>query len=277
MLATQYQSAKLLILANTYPVPSAKYIETNCVAAVTDDGKMRRLFPIPYRLLDDPEQKFKKWQWIEAKIVKASNDHRPESYRLDVDSIQTIDAPIPTTRNWSLRLPILEPHIVSDPDALEDRRSDSDIGATLGVIRTSRLLGLDIVTVEDPEWSEEEFDKLRQDGLFASETVRQRPPLRKLPYRFYYRYECDTADGTKAYRHMITDWEVGALYWRCQRDYGLQWERYLRIKLEEQMEEKEMFFLLGTMHRFPSNWLIVSIIYPPKGASDAPRQISFGL
>ena len=41
---------RVLILAKTYPSPSAHHIETSCVAGITEAGQMRRLFPVPYRL-----------------------------------------------------------------------------------------------------------------------------------------------------------------------------------------------------------------------------------
>jgi hypothetical protein len=31
-------------------------------------------------------------------------------------------------------------------------------------------------------------------------------------------------------------------------------------------------FLMGTIHRFPNQWLIVSLIYPPKLPTEPPRQ-----
>ena len=75
---------RLLILTKTYPSPSAKYRETTCVAAINEDGEMRRLFPIPFRFLDGTQQ-FRKWEWIEATAMPPSDDHRPESRRIDVD------------------------------------------------------------------------------------------------------------------------------------------------------------------------------------------------
>ena len=56
----------LLILMKTYLSPSSQYRETTCVAAVNSQGDMRRLFPVPYRLLTGDAQ-FKKWEWITAR------------------------------------------------------------------------------------------------------------------------------------------------------------------------------------------------------------------
>ena len=77
---------ELLILTRSLSSPSAKYRETTCVAAVNRQGEMRRLFPVPYRLLEGKAQ-FQKWEWINARLTLPGSDHRPESRRLDADSI----------------------------------------------------------------------------------------------------------------------------------------------------------------------------------------------
>lgn len=155
-----------------------------------------------------------------------------------------------------------EPHIVKHVIALEQRRQTTQ--QTLGIVRPVRLLGLDITPVENTAWTDEEKASLLREGLFDSNEVRTRPPLRKLPYTFHYRYECATPDGMEEYRHMITDWEAGALYWNCQRDYGRNWEQPFRKKLEEEFGQKDLLFLMGTVHRFPDRWLIIGLIYPPR-------------
>src|SRR3546814_4272914 len=60
---------RILILCKTYPSPSGKHSETSCVAGMTEEGSLIRLFPVPFRAIRD-EQKFKKWQWISAQIYK---------------------------------------------------------------------------------------------------------------------------------------------------------------------------------------------------------------
>lgn len=86
------RKARILILCKTYPSPSAQYSETSCVAGIEEDGKLIRLYPVPFRLIADTA-KFKKWQWITAQIEKAKKDHRSESHRI---------ASIPSS--WTRRL-----------------------------------------------------------------------------------------------------------------------------------------------------------------------------
>ena len=78
---------RILILCKTYPSPSARYVETSCVAGMTDDGRLIRLFPVPFRLVED-DQQFKKWQWITARVRRAQDDARTESHRVSVDTIE---------------------------------------------------------------------------------------------------------------------------------------------------------------------------------------------
>jgi hypothetical protein len=85
---------RVLILCKTYPSPSAKYAETSCVAGMTEDGQLIRLYPVPFRLVSD-DQQFKKWQWITARFEKARDDHRPESHRVFVDTIECDAEPLP--------------------------------------------------------------------------------------------------------------------------------------------------------------------------------------
>jgi len=79
--------ANILILCKTYPSPSKRYAETSCVAGMEETGRLIRLYPVPFRFLTE-EQKFRKWQWINARIEKTRDDHRPESHRIYVDDLE---------------------------------------------------------------------------------------------------------------------------------------------------------------------------------------------
>lgn len=59
---------RILITVKTYPTLSKKYGETVCTAGVREDGTWVRLYPIPFRRLDQ-EQQFKKYDWIECHVL----------------------------------------------------------------------------------------------------------------------------------------------------------------------------------------------------------------
>jgi hypothetical protein len=82
---TAWNTKRLLITVRTYPVPAQKTIEASCTGGVTRDGKWMRLFPVPYRFLDE-DKRFAKWQWIDVNVIKAPSDARPESFKLNPDT-----------------------------------------------------------------------------------------------------------------------------------------------------------------------------------------------
>ncbi len=261
-MSSEFFTEDVLILTKTYPTPSKQYRETTCVAGVTREGMMRRLFPIPFRLLQGEDQ-FKRWEWVRVKLSTKTSDRRPESRKIETDSIIRLREEVDTSDGWVKRLAVIRPHVVSDPDALEERRKTSK--ETLGLVEPSRCIALEITSAESADWTEDELAKLSADGLFDSADVRNRTELRKVPYDFRYRYECITADGSKEFRHKVTDWEFGALYWNCMRRHGPSgWESAFRDKVERDFfTKRRLAFLLGTMLAHPHRWLIVGVIYPP--------------
>ena len=273
-MTAEANAERLLILTKTYPTPSTKYRETTCVAAVTHSGSMRRLFPVPFRLLQGAQQ-FQKWEWIEAKITKANRDHRPESYKIDVDTIVRGGERIGTENAWSERRTWITPHIVGSYEELERRRQDT--GETLGFLRPSRFVRLEISPVREKDWTEKDKANLLQDGLFDNNAVRSRPPLEKLPYDFHYLYEDESSVRDTVLKHKITDWEVGALFRHCYGRHGDQWEAPFRQKLEDDFSKKDLLFLMGTVHRFRDQWLIVGLFYPPHQPKNRQEQLALAL
>ncbi|TBH59777.1 hypothetical protein ELG65_15875 [Rhizobium leguminosarum] len=256
--------ARILILCKTYPSPSGKYAETTCVAGMDESGKLVRLFPVPFRLVAK-DQQFKKWQWIRAKVEKAKRDHRPESLTIKVDTIEGGDI-VPTGKDWGERRRLLSPiEVYSHFDAIEAARQVRSL--SLALLKPSRIIGLEIEAVSDPEWTDEELAKLvqkqKQGGLFDDDDKPSIRTLRKLPFDFYYRYECHEGNVAKVFRHKLVDWEVGALYWKCYLARGADWERYFREQLEKKIPSKDLTLLVGNQHRFQDQWLIISLIYPP--------------
>lgn len=88
-----FEKKRALIVVRTYPTPAKQGIEVSCTAAITDKGEWLRLFPIPYRFLTADRQ-FRKYQWIEVEVSKASRDARVESYKIENNSIKILSEPI---------------------------------------------------------------------------------------------------------------------------------------------------------------------------------------
>ena len=268
---------RVLILCKTYPSPSARYVETSCVAGISEVGELMRLYPVPFRLIQD-ERQFRKWQWIGARLFKSNTDSRPESYKIYVDTISCDPDILFTKDNWQERRKWVEKLPIFDSfEAIEARRLKS--GQSLALLRPKRILGLEIEESVKPDWTEEEKQKLlqlqAQTELFQEdEEAKQLRLLKKIPHDFYYRYEAEGSGGVIEHRHKLVDWEVGALYWNCRRSYGTNWESKFRQKLEFELTGKDLILMLGNMHRFQNQWLAVSLIYPPRQRPEGERQQS---
>jgi hypothetical protein len=140
------RKARILVLCKTYPSPSGKHVETSCVAGMEVNGRLLRLFPIPFRFIEDDKQ-FKKWQWITARIEKARNDHRAESHKVFIDTILRDGEPISTRAGWRLRRDqIRKMPTFDDFVALDAARVTG--GVTLGLLQPSRVLALEITPTD---------------------------------------------------------------------------------------------------------------------------------
>ena len=262
--------ARILILCKTYPSPSSKYSETSCVAGMEDNGKLIRLYPVPFRLLTQ-DQKFKKWQWIEARVEKARDDHRPESHRIYVDDLVTGDE-ISARQNWLGRLEAITKLPVYDSfEALEAAREKDRI--SLGLLRPQRLVDLEVREEKGKVWTREELDKLMREqaqGNLFEETAGTLCLLQKMPFSFYYHYECEGPSGRQRHVHKIVDWEACQLFRKVWRSHGKErWQTPFRAKLLDEFSRRDLVFLMGNMHRHRHQWLIVSLIYPPRQPQQA--------
>ena len=224
------------------------------------------MYPVPFRLIEEG-QKFRKWQWIDVRVEKANKDHRTESHKLFVDTITCGDV-IDTKKQWEARWPWIEklPTFTNFDDIEVDR---IETGLSLALMRPKQVMSLEIVEARKAEWTDEEREKLlryeMQGQLFSdTEVKKMTQTLRKVPFDFYYRYICDTPVGEKVFKHKIVDWEAGVLFWHCCQSHAADWERPFRAKLEEELTSKDLMFFMGNQHRFQDQWLIVSLIYPPK-------------
>lgn len=270
---------RILILCKTYPSPSSKYAETSCVAGMTEEGQLIRLYPVPFRLISD-DQQFRKWQWVEARIEHAHNDRRPESHKIYVDTIECDPAPLKAGKDgWPYRMELLSKlPIFEDFAAVETARQDRSV--TLALLRPKRIVGLEIKPTKNPDWTDDEKAKLiqlqKQVGLFdEAEISTEIKLLEKLPFDFHYNYECEVDGKTISYKHKLVDWEVGALYRRLRKQFGATgWEEPFRAKYEKELPARDLLLLLGTIHRFPDQWLAVSVICPPKPQSEDLNQVA---
>ena len=253
------ETKRVLVVVRTYPTPAKTGVEVSCTAGITDTGEWIRLFPIPYRFLD-ADKRFTKYHWITVNATRAKNDPRPESYRIDQDSIRIVSVVGPE-RGWKARRAIIDP-LVSHCLCCLKRAWDANKFPTLGLFRPKTIARL-MIQADSPTWTTEQLQMLRQGSLAfqnAPETE-----LEKVPYVFKYEFRCDH-DDCKGHKLSCTDWEMGAAWRRWRHEYGAnRWEEKFRETWERKMLDKyDTHFFVGTVNNHPREWIIVGLFYPPR-------------
>ena len=253
-----YEPTPVLIAVKTYPLPSRSYGELVCTAGITRTGDWVRLYPVDFRYRP-PEQQFSKYQWIEVGLLPhgSGNDSRKESRKPDLESIRLLGPPLSPEDNWRDRRRVIDPlpvHTMNQLKALheEDRTS-------LGIVRPSKILDLKIEPNTEawkPEWQA----ALKQFRMFGPQPL----PLRKIPFKFSYVFECQDSD--KPHNAMIEDWELGVLWLREVERLGNEYDaaESVRQKFFDEMcgSSKETKFFVGTV--FPYNtWVVIGVFWPP--------------
>lgn len=257
------ETKRALIVVRTYPVPDALGIESSCTAAITDKGEWLRMFPVPWRLLNQT-QRFRKYQWVEVAVAKALEDSRAESYRLSPDGIEIHSEPLSTAQAWRARKEIVFP-MKSHCLCCLARQRDEQQSPTLGVIKPATITRLRITPAEPSEWTPAELAMLRQQHLFAEAPKQE---LEKIPFVFRYEFRCPEATCT-GHSCMCTDWEMGESYRSWRARYGDNWQEKFRQRYEiEMIHRNDTHFFVGTVAAHPHRWIIIGLFYPPLELDD---------
>ncbi len=260
---------RVLITVKTYPTLSRKYGETVCTAGIREDGSWMRIYPVPFRRLDDPEQ-YSKYDWIEADFNSSRSDQRPETFHPKDLAALRPKGSINTTDGWRERRALVlgRGRVYDRLDPLLQGAKNNQL--SLATFRPTKIRDF-VWESADRDWDPEKVaamrDRSRQGELFSEESWRQTFELiPKLPYDFSYRFE--DADGRVSELQVI-DWECGQLYWKCLFRHGdekIACEK-VREKFLDYFQKRDLHFFLGTMQQFhgysPNPWIIVGVFYPP--------------
>lgn len=261
---------RILITVKTYPTLSTTYGETVCTAGIREDGSWVRLYPVPFRRLNEAQQ-YSKYDWIECRLQQNQKDPRPESFRpLDPAELVPV-AHMDTADVWRERRQLIlnKARVYTRLEELIAGAKDNRL--SLAVFKPARILGF-VWEEEEREWNANKLRQMRnmynQMDMFEDnawrETFRIIP---KLPYSFSYRFE--DADG-RASKMQILDWEVGALFWNCMKSCGndekLALEK-VRAKYLDDFVAKDLHFFLGTTQQFhfvaPNPWVVIGVFPIP--------------
>jgi hypothetical protein len=249
-------TSEAVILVKASPQVGRKHGETVCCAGVNDNGEWVRLYPVTFRTLDQASR-FRRWDRIRFRWHKPKDDPRPESLRVDHQSIEIVGELRQRERLNSLQ------HL--EVTSLDKLRAE---GKTLALLRP-RDLKFSIEKKPDAVFAEEQkkfAEFAAQADLFNSSPL---IPYQPCPHIFKYSYVTD--DGQR--EGTCQDWETDATFYNLSRHYGepKALEHMQRV-FGEEYPSKGMVFAMGTHSLYPDTWLINGII-----RLDEVRQMSLGL
>jgi hypothetical protein len=251
---------RVLITVKAYPNPSKKYGETVCCAGIDMDTlQWVRLYPIPYRDLDE-SQKFKKYTVIEVRCWKAPDDHRAESYKIDSGSIRLLSHfDTQKDKRWDSRKKIVFPTVsLSFCKILEETAIEKSLGA---------FKPTDI----DFQWKKsqrEDEDSRQACYTQLSFWDKTKKAIEQIPFDFYYYFKCFGEPSCAGHQLPIIDWEIGQAYRDWRHKYQTQ-ELLLQMIRQKWLgticsAKRDVYFYVGNMQRFRDQFMVLGVFYPPK-------------
>jgi hypothetical protein len=250
------ETKRVLITVKAYPNPSKTYGETVCCAGIDIDTlQWIRLYPIPFRDLDS-SQKFKKYTIISIRCWKAPDDHRIESYKIDMDSIELLSY-LDTKGNWESRKKFVLPTVsASFCNILEDTAENKSLG-------TFKPCDIDFY------WKKASLEsEAKREACYAQLSFfdTRKEAIEQIPFDFYYQFKCYGRENCPGHILPIIDWEIGQAYrdWR----YKYKPQELLLQKIKERWldricsEKNDVYFYVGNMKRFHDQFMVLGVFYP---------------
>ena len=266
----EVQKEQILVTVKTYPTLSKKYGELVCTAGVREDGSWVRIYPVPFRRLDENEQ-YRKYDWINCRLSRNTSDFRPESFRpIDNADFQAVGH-LNTDDKWSERRRIIlnGPHVYNNlSEAICAAKTNN---VSLCVFKPSRVLDL-VWEEEDREWDRSKLERVggihsQLSMLESNSWLETFEVIPKLPYSFSYKFS--DVEGKESTLQII-DWEIGALYWNCLRAADgneLIALQKVHQKYFSTFAKTDIHFFLGTNKHWhnvsPNPWMIIGVFPLP--------------
>ncbi len=271
-LPNQLPNARVLITVKTYPLPSRNYSELVCAAGLLNGEKWIRMYPTPFRFLQDKQKKYPKYSWVELNLIRKTHDFRPESYspKLGTDEPIKFIQQIGTDNEWAARKSYVLKEVFTSMNELITLAEDPNKRKSLATLKPSRIVDF-IIEEDEREWKQEWQNQLKQFDMFEQFTQnRTKKLVKKLPYKFSYRF---FSEGDKEpHTLVIEDWEMGTFFWNCLHQTEGDEEAALELVRQKYLEKftgQDLYLFVGTTLKFhamsaPNPFVIIGLFYPPK-------------
>jgi len=237
-----------------------------CTAGITEDGEWIRIYPIPFRTLEE-YRKFKKYTWIKAEIIPDSSDPRVESHKINTSSIELLEH-IPPNKHWVQRKTLIleQTKIYKNLDEIINGANIHN-NLSLCTFKPTRYIDVEIINNPIEELTEKEkidFKNANMSLFDANSCEVEFTAMPHVPYKFKIKFEDDSGRESSM---SVIDWEISQLYLNYQKTPMLGAEK-VREKLLT-LFKKDLYLFLGTMRQMhirktKNPYTIIGLFYPPK-------------
>jgi hypothetical protein len=241
------EPVEVCVIVKAAPETGQTHGETVCVAGIDLYGNWHRLYPMPFKLLR-PEQRFNRWDIIRTRCRSAApRDTRPESKRIDHESLIKVREVKESERHEFARRAIV--------NSLSEEKEK---GRSFALIRPEYPEFI-IRPLNDEAKSKNQRRRdaiLSQLDIFSGDnTILARDVA---PYSFHYRF---VHEG-KSITHTCIDWETEQTFFKWRKKYGeMETLRMMRNVWGSEMPERGIAFAMGT-HRVTkfNKWLLSGVV-----------------
>lgn len=227
-----------------------------CVAGIDMYGNWHRLYPMPFKLLRS-DQRFNRWDIISTRWRSAApKDMRPESKRVDHESLEKTGVLKKSERHEFARRAIV--------DSLSREKAK---GRSFALIRPENPEFI-IRPLSDAERTKNQRRRdilLNQTDMFSGDSTVLTPNV--APYSFHYRFVHEGVTLT----HTCIDWETERTFFKWRDQYGEEGTlQKMRDKWGQDMPARGIAFAMGT-HRVAkfNKWLLSGVIRVDRSAQQS--------
>lgn len=258
------ETLDVLVNCKTYPAVSTKYIETVCTGGISRGGQFIRLYPIPFRLLEE-EFQYGRWDVIRVRTYRDTKDPRPESRHLEGGTeIRIIDKVATERQRWEW----MRCGVFDSVETMEERWLTNG----LVEIQPEELYW----EPERKEWSAGQLEVFAQGNLFHKKEMLE-AMAERVPWQFKLRF-CQKSTG-RPFDQKVLAWSYYQGYRReldrlGSEEAALQAVRH-RIHKSILDPGRCVYAIFGTHSRF-KHWMISGIYHLPRRVRDESGSLFSG-
>jgi len=273
-----WQRIKVLVTVTAYPSLSLRSGESVCVAGIrldTSEPAWVRLYPMDLRG-SSAAVRIRKWDVIEVDVTPALDDHRTESRKPRMDTIEVVGH-LGTDKGWAVRRSFVEP-LILPTYAKHLAAAAGPARPSLAAVRFGELLALEV-----EKRAPADLEKLQT----KAEAIANRlslfddalpDPAEPIPWSWYVTVKWPD-EGT-SHRLKLIDWEI-CQQWRRERHKRADAHAYILEHWRSRVfgEKSDVTLFLGNQHRFQDQWLLLGVFWPPKRSEvdDGQAELGFEL